>query len=188
VLLGDSEISEGSQWEAIQLAAYYGASNLIGIIDVQNQFPQMVSLDGEVSNSTMAEKFAKEAPERFFEMFVAESLTLLRAWLRDHLQIAATLGYGPHYLHSTGQLHKGGPDTRLFLLITTDASEDLAIPGQLYGFATLQRAQALGDYRALVDKGKRVVRVHLHVDVKSGLRDLTDAMQSALPRAASTVP
>jgi transaldolase len=117
-----------------------------------------------------------------------ESLTSLRLWLRDHLQIATTLGYGPRYLHSTGQLHKGGPNTGLFLLITTDTSEDLVIPGQPYGFSTLQRAQALGDYRALVDKGRRVVRVHVDVDVESGIRHLTDAMRSALPRAAATVP
>jgi hypothetical protein len=109
-------------------------------------------------------------------------------WIRDHLQIATTLGYGPRYLHSTGQLHKGGPNTGLFLLITTDTSEDLVIPGQPYGFSTLQRAQALGDYRALVDKGRRVVRVHVDVDVESGIRHLTDAMRSALPRAAATVP
>lgn len=114
-----------------------------------------------------------------------ELLAALRSWLRDGLHVATTLGYGPRYLHSTGQLHKGGPATGLFLLLTTDASEDLAIPGQPYGFATLQRAQALGDYRALVDKGRRVVRVHLD-DVESGLRHLTDAMQSALTRAQVT--
>lgn len=83
-----------------------------------------------------------------------ESLIALRGWLRDHRRIATTLGYGPGYLHSTGQLHKGGPDTGLFLLLTTDPDEDLPIPGEPYGFGTLQRAQALGDHRALVEKGR----------------------------------
>jgi hypothetical protein len=116
-----------------------------------------------------------------------ELLAALRSLLRDDLHVATTLGYGPRYLHSTGQLHKGGPATGLFLLLTMDASEDLAIPGQPYGFATLQRAQALGDYRTLVDTGRRVVRIHLN-DVESGLWHLTDAMQSALTRAAATGP
>jgi hypothetical protein len=109
-------------------------------------------------------------------------------WLRDRLRIATTLGYGPRYLHSTGQLHKGGPNTGLFLLLTTDPAEDLPIPGKPYGFGTLQRAQALGDYRALVDKGRRVLRVHLRGEVEPAVRHLSTALQSALPREATKVP
>ena len=111
-----------------------------------------------------------------------ESLIALRGWVRDHLRIATTLGYGPRYLHSTGQFHKGGPNTGLFLLLTTDADEDLSIPGESCGFGTLQRARALGDHRALVDKGRRVVRVHLHRDVERALRHLSGRLQSRVPR------
>lgn len=107
-----------------------------------------------------------------------ESLTALRGWLRDHRRIATTLGYGPGYLHSTGQLHKGGPDTGLCLLLTTDPGEDLPIPGEPYGFGTLQRAQALGDHRALVKRGRRVLRVHLRGDLERAVRHLSECVRS----------
>jgi hypothetical protein len=72
--------------------------------------------------------------------------------------IATTAGFGPRYLHSTGQLHKGGPDTVRALVILDDPTEDVGIPGQAYGFARLLRAQAAGDYEALKAAGKRVAR------------------------------
>jgi hypothetical protein len=75
--------------------------------------------------------------------------------------LATTLGYGPRYLHSTGQLHKGGPNTGLFLLITAHHESDVPIPGSPYSFGVLADAQALGDLRALKSMGQRVTRVHL---------------------------
>jgi len=75
--------------------------------------------------------------------------------------LATTLGYGPRYLHSTGQLHKGGPNTGLFLLITADHETDVPIPGKPYSFGVLADAQALGDLRALKSTGRRVTRLHL---------------------------
>jgi hypothetical protein len=119
---------------------------------------------------------------------VHESLTSLRARLRDRPGIATTLGYGPRYLHSTGQVHKGGPDTGIFLLLTTDPAEDLPIPGERYGFGTLQRAQALGDYRALVDQGRRILRVHLRGEIEAALRRLSVSLESAPTRQATKVP
>jgi RpiB/LacA/LacB family sugar-phosphate isomerase len=88
-------------------------------------------------------------------------LSELRVLLRDRLRIATTLAYGPRYLHSTGQLHKGGPDTGLFVQITGDDTEDLAVPGASHSFATLAAAQAEGDFEALREARRRVVRVHL---------------------------
>ncbi len=85
----------------------------------------------------------------------------LRAKLQDMTRLATTLGFGPRFLHSTGQLHKGGANNGLFLQITADAKEDLEIPGQGMGFATLERAQALGDYEALVGRKRRILRLHL---------------------------
>jgi glucose-6-phosphate isomerase len=73
----------------------------------------------------------------------------------------ATLGYGPRYLHSTGQLHKGGSDTGVFLLVTADASPDLPIPGEPYSFGVLELAQALGDFESLNRAGRRVLHLHL---------------------------
>ncbi|MBI4629681.1 MAG: ribose 5-phosphate isomerase B [Candidatus Rokubacteria bacterium] len=80
---------------------------------------------------------------------VTAALQRLRTLLRDRTRLATTVGYGPRYLHSTGQLHKGGPATPILLLFTAREAEDLAIPGEAYGFATLERAQALGDLATL---------------------------------------
>ncbi len=85
----------------------------------------------------------------------------LRAAWGQTLGCATTLGIGPRYLHSTGQLHKGGPNTGLFLVITTDIGEDLAIPSMRWTFGELHHAQARGDVRALLARGRRVAHVHL---------------------------
>jgi glucose-6-phosphate isomerase len=81
--------------------------------------------------------------------------------LRRHSGLVVTHGYGPRYLHSTGQLHKGGPNTGLFLQVVDDAGEELAIPGKPFGFRRLIRAQAAGDYASLKERGRRVARIHL---------------------------
>jgi len=92
---------------------------------------------------------------------VAAALGTLRAAWATRLGIATTLGFGPRYLHSTGQLHKGGPNTGLFLLLTADDAVDLEIPEMGVTFGQLKRAQAVGDVRALLAKGRRVAHVHL---------------------------
>jgi glucose-6-phosphate isomerase len=76
---------------------------------------------------------------------------------------AATIGYGPRYLHSTGQLHKGGPNNGVFLIITAEPSSDLPIPGESYSFGVLERAQALGDFESLIRAGRRALYLHLPV-------------------------
>jgi hypothetical protein len=92
---------------------------------------------------------------------IAARLQAVRAsWARE-LGLATTLGFGPRYLHSTGQLHKGGPNTGLFLVVTADDAEDAEIPEVGASFARLKRAQARGDIRALLARGRRVAHVHL---------------------------
>ena len=81
--------------------------------------------------------------------------------LRRRSGLVVTHGYGPRYLHSTGQLHKGGPNTGLFLQVVDDVGEELAIPGKPFGFARLIRAQAAGDYASLQERGRRVARIHI---------------------------
>ena len=88
-------------------------------------------------------------------------LTDLRRHLGERTRCATTLGFGPRFLHSTGQLHKGGPSSGLFLQITADPEQDLEIPGQGLTFGLLERAQALGDYEALIGRGRRILRLHL---------------------------
>jgi glucose-6-phosphate isomerase/transaldolase/glucose-6-phosphate isomerase len=99
----------------------------------------------------------------------------LRALVRDRRQVATTLGFGPRFLHSTGQLHKGGPVSGVFLQLTYSPSEDVPIPGQPFSFGTLLAAQALGDLESLRSRGLRVARVDLGTDVAGGLERLTRA-------------
>lgn len=104
----------------------------------------------------------------------------LRLKIRDAHKIATTVGFGPRFLHSTGQLHKGGPDTCVVLQITADDPEDPMIPGMNVGFRTLLGAQALGDWMSLDKRHRRGVRVHLKGDVDAGLRALIAAVDEAL--------
>jgi hypothetical protein len=84
-----------------------------------------------------------------------------RMRLRDRLSVATSVGFGPRYLHSTGQLHKGGPNTGVFVQVVEPPAEDAPIPGQPYSFGTLIAAQALGDLQSLRARGRRVARVRL---------------------------
>ena len=113
-----------------------------------------------------------------------ERLSALREDVRDRLRIATTLGYGPRYLHSTGQLHKGGPAEGLFVILTAEESPDIPIPGEPWGFTALHRAQSLGDLRALRDGGRRVVRVHLKGDPAEALDHLARELEAAGDRQA----
>ena len=105
-------------------------------------------------------------------------LQKLRLGIRDATRLSTTLGYGPRYLHSTGQLHKGGPNSGVFIQLTADEGDDVPIPGERYGFATLRQAQAAGDYQVLERLGRRVVRVHLGADIDRALDDLTAALDA----------
>ncbi|MBM4437143.1 MAG: bifunctional transaldolase/phosoglucose isomerase [Actinobacteria bacterium] len=99
--------------------------------------------------------------------------------LRDGVRRATTLGFGPRFLHSTGQLHKGGANNGVFLQVTTGHALDVAIPGRTYGFATLIDAQAQGDLDSLTSKGRRTLRIHLS-DPDAGLVALAGAIETAL--------
>ena len=100
------------------------------------------------------------------------ALESVRLRLRDSLHLATTLGYGPRFLHSTGQLHKGGPNNGLFIQITADDAQELPIPDEPYGFSVLKQAQALGDLGPLESKHRRFVRLHLGKDVQAQLARL----------------
>jgi glucose-6-phosphate isomerase len=104
----------------------------------------------------------------------------LRALLRDRLKLATTVALGPRYLHSTGQMHKGGRPNGVFIQITGQDKEDMAIPGAGYGFSTLKAAQALGDLQALREAGRRVVRVHLAGKQTQGVKHLIRMVQTTI--------
>jgi transaldolase / glucose-6-phosphate isomerase len=100
----------------------------------------------------------------------------LQRVIRDRSRFATTLGYGPRFLHSTGQLHKGGPDTGLFLQLVDDPADDLPVPETDYTFGGLIQAQALGDYQALLERHRHALRVNLGRDLVAGLTQITKAI------------
>lgn len=109
-----------------------------------------------------------------------KALQTMRRRMRDKLKVATTVGYGPRFLHSTGQLHKGGANKGVFIQLTADPAKDVDIDGPGLSFGTLIRAQALGDLRALQARGYRVVRVHLGRNVAAGLKAVQAAVDTAL--------
>jgi transaldolase/glucose-6-phosphate isomerase len=106
------------------------------------------------------------------------ALDSIRGFVRDRRKVATTVGFGPRYLHSTGQAHKGGPNSGVFLVITCDEATDLPVPDQRYSFGTIKRLQARGDLEVLASRGRRVLRVHLK-DVAKGLRELHAIVEKA---------
>jgi transaldolase / glucose-6-phosphate isomerase len=111
---------------------------------------------------------------------VSAALQDLRILLRDRLRVATTLGYGPRFLHSTGQYHKGGPNSGVFIQLTSEDPEDVPIPGHPYTFGILKKAQALGDLQALRKHNRRAIRVDLGRDVLAGLAALKNEVQAAI--------
>jgi transaldolase/glucose-6-phosphate isomerase len=104
------------------------------------------------------------------------ALQAIRHRVRDAKKVATVLGFGPRFLHSTGQAYKGGPDTGVFLQITCDDKVDFPVPGQKYSFGVVKAAQARGDFAVLAERGRRAVRVHLGKNVKSDLAKLAKAV------------
>jgi transaldolase / glucose-6-phosphate isomerase len=107
-------------------------------------------------------------------------LQQMRLAVRDRRRVATCAEFGPRFLHSTGQAYKGGPDSGVFLQITTDDAEDLAVPGQKAGFGVIKAAQARGDFDVLTERGRRALRVHLKGDLGHGLAMLGAAVRNAL--------
>jgi transaldolase / glucose-6-phosphate isomerase len=109
-----------------------------------------------------------------------KALQGIRHAVRDKKKVATVLGFGPRFLHSTGQAYKGGPNSGVFLQITCDDAKDLSVPGQKYTFGIVKAAQARGDFAVLAERGRRALRVHLGKNLKGGLATLAKAMQQAL--------
>jgi transaldolase/glucose-6-phosphate isomerase len=120
-------------------------------------------------------QYIQETPEN------EELIQAIRTHLRDALRVATTTGYGPRFLHSTGQLHKGGGASGVFLQITAEDTEDAAIANEPYSFGVLKQAQALGDFQSLESRNRRAVRLHLGEDVAGGLRKLLEIVRNEFP-------
>jgi transaldolase / glucose-6-phosphate isomerase len=109
-----------------------------------------------------------------------KALQKIRLAVRDKKKVATVLGFGPRFLHSTGQAYKGGPNSGVFLQITCDDAVDLPVPGQKYTFGVVKAAQARGDFAVLNERGRRALRVHLGKNVPNDLKKLDAALQQAL--------
>ena len=118
----------------------------------------------------------------YIEMSEAHEQTLqaMRRMVRDGKHVATCLGFGPRFLHSTGQAYKGGPNSGVFLQITCDDAVDLAVPGQKLTFGVVKAAQARGDFQVLAERQRRALRVHLGKDVAAGLETLRRSVEQAL--------
>ncbi len=109
-----------------------------------------------------------------------KALAEFRQLVQDKLRIATTSGYGPRFLHSTGQYHKGGPNNGLFVQFTADHPQDLPLPGRTYTFGTFENAQAQGDLQALRDNGRRALHIHLGPQPEQALQTVLTALKTAL--------
>jgi transaldolase/glucose-6-phosphate isomerase len=128
-----------------------------------------------------------------FTEYIAEGpsrdarIATIRKIIARELGVATTTGYGPRFLHSTGQLHKGGPDSGVFLqLIAGDKHGDVPIPGEPFGFSVLARAQALGDYESLAKRKRRAIRIDLGTNIEEGLTKLRDVVKAAVERVRAS--
>lgn len=119
--------------------------------------------------------YIKETPEH------EELIQAIRTHLRDAIHVATTTGYGPRFLHSTGQLHKGGPASGVFIQVTADNVVDVPLPNEAFTFGVLKQAQALGDFQSLSSRHRRAIRLHLGADIGAGLRTLLEIVQNGFP-------
>jgi len=103
----------------------------------------------------------------------------LRRKLRDRTKCATVIGFGPRFLHSTGQAYKGGPNSGVFLQITCDDANDFPVPQQKYTFGIVKAAQARGDFAVLTERKRRALRIHIGSDVKAGLKKLAEIIQQS---------
>jgi transaldolase/glucose-6-phosphate isomerase len=117
-----------------------------------------------------------ESPER------DKGIAAIRETIGRELHVATTTGYGPRFLHSTGQLHKGGPDTGVFMQLTGGGHADVAIPNEKFGFGVLVRAQAIGDLQSLASRKRRAISIDLGDDIDAGLKTLANTVKNALSK------
>ena len=126
-------------------------------------------------------EYLAASPER--DKLIAQ----IRETISRELHVATTTGYGPRFLHSTGQLHKGGADNGVFMQLTGGGGEDVTIPGEKFSFGVLCRAQAIGDYLSLVSRNRRLVSINLGSDVERGLETLAATVKKVLAKVSARV-
>lgn len=158
--------------------------------DSRNAAELAGSLAGASLESLLAGHCARLGPGDYLALLAyvemcdahARPLQRIRHHVRDACGAATAVGFGPRFLHSTGQAYKGGPNTGVFIQITCDDAADLPVPGRRCSFGVVKAAQARGDYQVLSDRGRRLLRLHLTGDVAAGLDRIADLVEQILPR------
>lgn len=170
---------ESPFYEEGGLRLYADARNAAALLERAGARPSLASLLGAHWASAGAGDYA--ALLAYLPMTVANEAALdaVRNRIRDARRIAVGLGFGPRFLHSTGQAYKGGPNTGVFVQLTCDDAVDLPVPGRRYTFGVVKAAQARGDFAVLAERGRRALRVHLPADVASGLATLARAVEAS---------
>ena len=172
--------SETPFYEGDGVRLFADARNVAALKQSVGQAPSLTGyLKAHLDRLTAGDYFALLA---YIEMNAANESALQRSRhrVRDRKVVATCLGFGPRFLHSTGQGYKGGPNSGVFLQITCDDALDLPVPGQKYTFGIVKAAQARGDFQVLAERNRRALRIHLGPDVAAGLRTLQSAMDQAL--------
>ncbi|MGH9783553.1 MAG: bifunctional transaldolase/phosoglucose isomerase, partial [Terriglobia bacterium] len=167
-------------WEGNGIRLFADPTNAQRLVSGAGANPSLAGLLREHLNQLQAgDYFAMLA---YLEMNGANEAPFqaIRKAIRDRKHVATCLGFGPRFLHSTGQAYKGGPNTGVFLQITAEDAADLPVPGQRYTFGVVKAAQARGDFQVLSERRRRALRVHLPTDVPAGLAILEAAIREAL--------
>lgn len=168
---------------------FFSANGITLFSDEENEKDILNNLKGEPSIANYLQAYLHQVKKNdyvdisaFIEMSDEHSALLQesRVIIRDTKKVATCLGFGPRFLHSTGQVYKGGPNTGVFLQITADFSEDLQVPSHTYTFGLVITAQAQADFTVLAKRSRRVLRIHLGKDVRSGLLSLRMFMHDIL--------
>ena len=172
--------SEAPFFEGEGVKLFADANNAGALQRAAGSSPSLTSLlKAHLARLGQGDYFALLA---YVEMNAAHEAALQRARhrVRDTKRVATCLGFGPRFLHSTGQGYKGGPDSGVFLQVTCDDGQDLQVPGQKYTFGLVKAAQARGDFQVLAERNRRALRVHIGSDVAAALRALDAAIAKAL--------
>ncbi len=146
---------------------------LLACTDIANQI-KLDTLGQDVYSLLESNDYIAILPYVYPAPEVEHALLTLRDKIMNKTKRAVLFGYGPRYLHSTGQLHKGDGNNGVFLILSADPAQDLKIPGQRYTFGQLCNAQALGDFKALEEKGRRVIKLHLTQPILESIKKITD--------------
>jgi hypothetical protein len=158
--------------EEFKAAGKLNDSDLVSVDDANGKLGELLS-KATAGDYVALTEYIAESPER--DRVIAD----IRKTIAAALRVATTTGYGPRFLHSTGQLHKGGGANGIFVQMVSE-SDDIAIPGEPFGFGVLSRAQALGDFQSLASRGRRAIRIDLGRDVDGGLKKLGELVKSAV--------